>query len=231
MGGVESRFYSLLLSGSSDEALQMWLSNPEDLQELFHPNVPIKSSPFRDNPLHCAARHGMKILMHEFLEKGADPYARNDNGETAMHIVCRTARGSSRTSRRQKELLSVLLDKIFELPLEDSYDVVPDAGLPYEKAESDRLIETWPVLRNSPLYQEDSKQEDKLYLGIQDKVSMLPHKPHSLCRGGKDRLCRKIIHTLPLSLQRVWLVRLLSVMEHRNSVTSLVLGLRKLYPE
>lgn len=182
MGGVESRFYSLLLSGSSDEALQMWLSNPEDLQELFHPNVPIKSSPFRDNPLHCAARHGMKILMHEFLEKGADPYARNDNGETAMHIVCRTARGSSRTSRRQKELLSVLLDKIFELPLEDSYDVVPDAGLPYEKAESDRLIETWPVLRNSPLYQEDSKQEDKLYLGIQDKVSMLPHKPRPLQR-------------------------------------------------
>ena len=173
MGGVESRFYSLLLSGESQEALQMWLSNPEDLQEFFHLNVPIKSSPYRDNPLHCAARHGMKILMHEFLEKGADPYARNDNGETAMHIVCRTARGSSRTSKRQKELLSLLLDKISEMPLDDSYDVVADTGLQNDKAESNRLIETWPAMRSNALHQEESKQEDKLHLGIQDKVSML----------------------------------------------------------
>ena len=173
MGNVESRFYSLLLSGESQEALQMWLSNPEDLQELFHPNVPIKSSPYRDNPLHCAARHGMKVMMHEFLEKGADPYARNDNGETAMHIVCRTARGSSRTSKRQKELLSLLLDKISEMPLEDSYDIAADTGLQNDKAESNRLIETWPAMRSNALHQEDSKQEDKLHLGIQDKVSML----------------------------------------------------------
>ena len=152
--------------------MSMWVSNPENLQEIFHPNVPIKGSPYRDNPLHCSARHGMKILMHEFLEKGADPFSRNDNGETAMHIVCRTARGSSRTSKRQADLLYLLLDKIPEVYtcLEASYHVVAD---PDSKGERKRLSETWPALRGSAPQHEDS-QEDKLHLGIQDKVSTLP---------------------------------------------------------
>lgn len=167
MGGVESRFQTLLLEGKTEEAMSMWHNNPENLQQIFRPNAPIKGSPYRDNSLHCSARHGMKILMHEFLEKGADPFSRNDNGETAMHIVCRTARGSSRTSKRQADLLFLLLDKIPEVCLEGSYPTTADLG---SKGGRSGLAETWPALRGSAQQQEDSL-EDKLHLGIQDKVS------------------------------------------------------------
>lgn len=111
MGGTESRFNSLLVEGTETDALELWHSYP-DLQERFRPEVPIKCSPHRDKPLHAAARWGMKVLMHEFLERGADPLARNSNEETALHLVCRSARFSSRTNAHRAELLRMLLDKI-----------------------------------------------------------------------------------------------------------------------
>lgn len=126
MGGTESRFNTLLVEGSESDALELWHSYP-DLQERFRPEVPIKSSPHRDKPLHAAARSGMKVLMHEFLERGADPHARNANEETPLHLVCRSARFTSRTNARRAELLKLLLDKIcnaseetFEEPANDT---------------------------------------------------------------------------------------------------------------
>ena len=111
MGGTESRFNALLVEGDEKEALALWHAQPE-LQARFRPGVPIKSSPYRDKPLHCAARGSMKVLMHEFLSRGADPRAKNDSGETPLHIVCRSARFSSRTNRLRAELLRLLLDNL-----------------------------------------------------------------------------------------------------------------------
>lgn len=111
MGGAESRFNGLLVEGNEKEALELWQSHPE-LQARFRPNLPIKSTQYRDTPLHSAARGDMKELMQEFLSRGADPRAKNSNGETPLHIVCRSARFSSRTNRLRADLLKLLLDRI-----------------------------------------------------------------------------------------------------------------------
>ena len=111
MGGTESRFTSLIVEGNEAEALELWNSNPE-LQARFRPDLPIKSTQHRDTPLHSAARGAMKKLMHELLVHGADPRAKNVVGETPLHIVCRSARFSSRTNRLRADLLRLLLDRL-----------------------------------------------------------------------------------------------------------------------
>jgi ankyrin repeat/IBR domain-containing protein 1 len=111
MGGVESRFNGLLVGGNEKEALELWHSHP-DLQARFRPQLPIKSSPHRDTPLHSAARGSMKVVMEELLSNGADPRTKNANGETPLHIVCSSARFSSRTNRLRAELLRLLLDRL-----------------------------------------------------------------------------------------------------------------------
>ena len=60
MGGLESKFNGLLVDGRNEEAETMWKENP-DLQSRFNPNTQIKFSPTRDTPLHCTARHEMKV--------------------------------------------------------------------------------------------------------------------------------------------------------------------------
>ena len=111
MGGVGSRFHSLIVEGNEKEALELWHAHP-DLQASLDPNLPIKSTPYRDTPLHSAARGCMKVLMHELLSHGADPRGKNSNGETPLHIVCSSTRFSSRTNRLRADLLALLLDKL-----------------------------------------------------------------------------------------------------------------------
>ena len=111
MGSLESRFNSLIVDGNETEALELWHGHPE-LQARFRPNLPIKWTQCRDTPLHCAARGAMKVLMHEFLSHGADPRAKNSNGETPLHIVSSSARFSSRTNRLRADLLRLLLDRL-----------------------------------------------------------------------------------------------------------------------
>lgn len=60
MGGLESRFNSLLVEGKAAEAGEMWSENP-NLQSSYRPNSQIKFSPHRDSPLHCTARLDMKV--------------------------------------------------------------------------------------------------------------------------------------------------------------------------
>ena len=111
MGGIESRFNGLIVEGNEKEALELWHSNPE-LQARFRPDLPLKATQYRDTPLHSAARGNMKILTYEFLAHGADPRAKNANGETPLHIVCSSARFSSRTNRLRADLLRLLLDRL-----------------------------------------------------------------------------------------------------------------------
>lgn len=111
MGGVESRFNSLIVDGNEKEALELWHSQPE-LQARYNPSLPIRGTSRRDTPLHSAARGSMKILMHELLSCGADPRSRNSDGETPLHVVCSSTRFSSRTNRLRAELLTMLLDRL-----------------------------------------------------------------------------------------------------------------------
>ncbi len=60
MGGLESKFNGLLVDGRGEEAELMWSDNLE-LQNHYRPNAQIKSSPTRDTPLHCTARHEMEV--------------------------------------------------------------------------------------------------------------------------------------------------------------------------
>ena len=111
MGGVESRFNGLIVDGNEEEALELWKSRPE-LQASYKPNVPIKWAPRRDTPLLSASRANMNKIMKELLSHGADPRGRNADGETALHVVCSSARFSSRTNRLRAELLTMLLDRL-----------------------------------------------------------------------------------------------------------------------
>ena len=159
MGGTESTFNSLLLHEGSDEEqpLKIWLQD-RALQDGFQkrPNLPLKGSPCRDTPLHCAARKEMKILMMEFLEKGADPLTRNSNSETPIHIVCTSARASSRTSRRRCDMLQLLLEKVPEVCGEESYDII--------RSESSPCVEDSGVQNGMPY-------SVNVNLGVSDRVS------------------------------------------------------------
>ena len=159
MGGTESTFNTLLLQEGNveEQALKIWLQD-QQLRESFQqrPNLPLKSSPCRDTPLHCAARKEMKILMLEFLEKGADPLARNSNSETPIHIVCTSARASSRTSKRRYDMLQLLLEKVPEVCGEESYDII--------KSESSPCMEESGVQNGVPY-------SVNMNLGSPDKVS------------------------------------------------------------
>ena len=171
MGGIESRFNALLLEGKAEECLDLWHHNTELVQSSYRLDVPIKGSPYRDTPLHCATRAEMKILMHEFLESGADPLARNANGETPLHVVCVSARCSSRTNKRRAELLQLLMDKVVEVCGEDSYDVITESESPVgqrRRAMSDsRLVKSVDYLEKTGL---NGHHKPRFSLSMQDKV-------------------------------------------------------------
>lgn len=180
MGGVESRFSLLLIDGSTEEALHLWVQHPE-LQSRLRPNEPIRSSLHRDTPLHCAARAEMKILLNDFLEAGGDPLVCNANGETPLHIVCTSARASSRTSKRRAELLQILLDKLPEVSGEESYDIIesstrslPGAVNPAWGASGDgwsTLGHSIAVCEGAGLQNDVSGNAVNVPLGAQDKVA------------------------------------------------------------
>ena len=166
MGGLESRFNALLLEGKSEEALQFWNDNP-DFHSTFRPNCLIKYSPSKDSPLHCAVRHEMKVLAAIFLEHGGDPFTRNANGETPVHLVCRSAKFSSRRSKRRAEILQELLDKIVPESYSEEEVVGQGEGAGSVAVKRNRLLESWSEgAGNSGLYAGGSR----LNLGVQDKV-------------------------------------------------------------
>lgn len=183
MGGLESKFNALLVDGRSDEAKTMWDANI-DLQERFRPNEQIKSSPKRDTPLHCAVHWEMRELVEEFLKRGGDPFSRNGNLETPIHVVCRSAKFSSRRSKRKLELLKLMLNKIPKISGAQSYDVIPgsaslerlkDLGTSSLPSKPKRLSVEEERVRAITLQGQVGgiTVNDSLNLGIQDKVSYL----------------------------------------------------------
>lgn len=181
MGGLESKFNALLVDGRGDEAKTIWDANI-DLQERFRPNEQIKSSPKRDTPLHCAVHWEMRELIEEFLKRGGDPFSRNGNLETPIHVVCRSAKFSSRRSKRKLELLKLMLNKIPKISGAQSYDVIPgsaslerlkDLGTASLPPKSKRLSVEEERLRAITLQGQVGgiTVNDSLNLGIQDKVS------------------------------------------------------------
>ena len=124
MGGAESRFNVLLVEGKEEEALTLWKENFQ-LQAYHNPNVQIKSSCYRDSPLHCAVRHEMRELTADFLSRGGDPFVMNGKGETPLHLVCRSSKNSSRQSKKRADYLGLLLDRV---PSEESFEVIQQSS-------------------------------------------------------------------------------------------------------
>ena len=54
------------------------------------------------------------MLFTTFLEKGGDPFVRNSSGDTPLHLVCTSAKFSSRRSKRKAEQLQLLLNQIIK---------------------------------------------------------------------------------------------------------------------
>ena len=193
MGGIESKFNALLVEGRADEAKTLWSENSE-LQERFQPNQQIKSSPKRDTPLHCAVHWEMNDFVTEFLKRGGDPFSRNGSGETPIHVVCRSAKFSSRRSKRKLELLKTMLKKIPKIAGEQSYDVIP--GSPsLEQLKDAQTSSLRPAKRHASVGSAEDKMrsltiqgqvggikvKDSLNLGIQDKVSEREHRDTWQC--------------------------------------------------
>ena len=180
MGGIESKFNALLVDGRTDEAKTMWADNIE-LQERFRPNEQIKNSPKRDTPLHCAVHWEMRELVEEFLKRGGDPFSRNGSLETPIHVVCRSAKFSSRRSKRKLELLKMMIEKMSG---ELSYAVIPgsaslerlkDLGtssLPPSKSKLPSSVLVGEDRLRAMTLQRGIKVTDSLNLGIQDKVRL-----------------------------------------------------------
>lgn len=181
MGSGESRFPALLVEGSEEEAWTLWKDN-FDLQMNFQPNLQIKASPFRDTPLHCTVRHEMKMLTAEFLSNGADPFAKNGNGETPLHLACRSSRSSSRYSKRKAEFLKLLLDRI---PLEETLEVIHRSS----SVEDSMATSTKSGLFSSLLQKDkpkDKSAEGALPLLLDGLVSLPDNDAHHL--GVQDKV-------------------------------------------
>ena len=186
MGGIESKFNALLVDGRADEAKTLWSENIE-LQVRFQPNLQIKSSPNRDTPLHCAVHWEMRELVEEFLKRGGDPLSRNGSGETPIHVVCRSAKFSSRRSKRKLDLLQLMLKRIPEIAGEKSYDVIPGSTSLEHLKDFDPSTRSLPAKRSTSVGSADGrvrgltlqgkvggiKVKDSLNLGIQDKVGFV----------------------------------------------------------
>ena len=183
MGGIESKFNALLVEGRSDEAKTMWSENT-DLQERFQPNQQIKASPKRDTPLHCAVHWEMRELVEEFLKRGGDPFSRNGSGETPIHVVCRTAKFSSRRSKRKLGLLQLMLDKIPRISGEQTYDVLPGSAslerlsgvgssLPSKRSASVSCAEEKVRALTLQGTVGGIRVKDSLNLSVQDKVCLI----------------------------------------------------------
>lgn len=177
MGGVESRFNTLLVEGKQEEAIQLWNENIE-LQARHQPNNRIKASPYRDTPLHCTVRFEMKELMQEFLTRGADPFAANGVGETPLHMVCRASKFSSRRAKKRAEFLQMMLDRI---PNEEAFEVIRtssslergrslDQGLSRSVKQEKKLLNGDTLGGRGPIKM--TMDSDAHYLGTQDKVSI-----------------------------------------------------------
>lgn len=163
MGNVESRFDTLLAQGKEEEATEQWNENFE-LQTRFQPNAQIKSSQYRDTPLHCTVRFEMKELMVEFLSMGGDPFSTNALGETPLHIVCRAAKVSSRRSRKRAELLRLLLERI---PSGETFEVVRSVGS-LEREEEKRKKKKMEDWKSASVM--TGVDNEAHHLGTQDKV-------------------------------------------------------------
>ena len=111
MGGIESKFNGLLTQGQEMEAVEMWDSNVQLLHQ-YDPNAFLRWNKHGDTPLHCAARFEMHSIMTRLMQKGGNPFLKNSDDQTPLHLVCRSARNSSRTSKRRSVLLELLLSKV-----------------------------------------------------------------------------------------------------------------------
>lgn len=125
MGGIESKFNALLEQGKQTEAVEMWDANVELLHQ-YNPNAAIRWNDHGDTPLHCAARHEMQSVVMRLMERGGSPFVKNSDEQTALHLVCTSARHSSRTSKRRAALLEVLLAKVDPVKEKGSYLDVKD---------------------------------------------------------------------------------------------------------
>ena len=117
--------------------------------------------------------------MEEFLKRGSDPFSRNAIGETPIHVVCRSAKFSSRRSKRKLELLKMMLSTMPKVSKEQSYSVVPSS--------TSLEHSTLPSKRSSSLGSAEDKVKsltlqgrvgaikvkDSVDLGVQDKVKYL----------------------------------------------------------
>ena len=90
----------------------MWDSKL-NLLHRYNPNAPIRGwSTSGDTPLHCAARSGMQIVVSRLMEQGGNPFLKNQKDQTPLHLVCTSARNSSRTSKKRAAILEMLLSKV-----------------------------------------------------------------------------------------------------------------------
>lgn len=137
MGNLESRFHHFLSDGDLEQASQFWSDNV-DLQTKINLRTPVKYSNTKDPPLHCILRVGnyrqpfLKILMHQFLEKGADPLWTNGDNQTAIHVLCCSQRHSARENKSRREILEILLDKLptveDDVAITESNQFIPAKG-------------------------------------------------------------------------------------------------------
>lgn len=54
----------------------------------------------------------LQTLLEVFLDKGGNPFVSNSSGDTPLHLVCTSAKFSSRRSKRKADQLQLLLNKM-----------------------------------------------------------------------------------------------------------------------
>lgn len=186
MGGVESRFNALLVEGKENEALAIWEDNFE-LQAYHKPNSQIKSSSYRDTPLHCAIRHEMRELTGQFVSRGGSPFVMNGKGETPLHLVCRSSKASSRQSKKRADYLKLLLDRV---PLEESFEVIRRSSSLGQA--SSAISDEKPGLFDSLVKEKKKSVTNGGHSSLVDTLKCLPDC--DACHlGVLDRVCKVVV--------------------------------------
>ena len=90
----------LIRNGDESGALELYRNNSSDLQGSTFPSQSLGDRHGNDTLLHWCLEAGMVELLREFLARGGDPTARNDNDETGFHACVKTRLKSRKPKRR-----------------------------------------------------------------------------------------------------------------------------------
>ena len=136
MGVSSTKFRQALQRGEEDEAMNLFVRHP-NLKRAVRTNRSFGPNHDNNSAIHYVCAYAMKQLLQDLLSEGANPLAKNSNGQTAFHLVCKAKEDDA---MRRYECLKLLLiwlndnkgnEPVSKLTIEEVIDEVSFVAVNY----------------------------------------------------------------------------------------------------